>query len=321
MFKFRLPFLLSFTVLLASAVGTSNHATSTKLLHQFPNGTRVENIAVRSNGQLLLTFITRPELWTLNPFDASPAPSLIYKFLNATGTFGITEISPDIFAVSAGDFSSGIQFSIWTVNLRQRDPVIHKAVELPSGMFVNGVARLSSTSILGSDVLAGVVYRIDLAAGTTVVALNDETMKDMPGFAVNGIRIRDSFLYYVNLGKALFCRIPINSSTGTAIGPAQIIAEHVQGDDFALGRTGQTAYVANVVQNSLVRIAADGEAKVVAGGPEGSVFIGPTSAQLGRTLVDRHVVYVVSSGAVFNSATGNYESVEGGKVVSVKLGS
>jgi hypothetical protein len=68
-----------------------------------------------------------------------------------------------------------------------------------------------------------------------------------------------------------------------------------------------------------VKVAAGGSTEVVAGGPDGKVFVGPTSAQFGRTLVDRETLYVVSSGAVFNPDTGAYDDVEGGKIVAARV--
>jgi len=49
--------------------------------------------------------LTQPELHSIYPLDPSPKPSLVYRFPNSTGLFGITEIEPDIFAVVAGNLS------------------------------------------------------------------------------------------------------------------------------------------------------------------------------------------------------------------------
>jgi hypothetical protein len=51
--------LYAFCLVITSSNASSN--SSPRLIHQFPNGTRVENIAVRPNGRLLLTFITHPD--------------------------------------------------------------------------------------------------------------------------------------------------------------------------------------------------------------------------------------------------------------------
>ncbi|KAF2175375.1 hypothetical protein K469DRAFT_683979 [Zopfia rhizophila CBS 207.26] len=292
--------------------------------------TWIENIAVRSNGQLLLSVFTQPELRGINPLDPYPKPSLVYQFPNATGLLGTTEIEPDLFAVVTTNFSftTGVSVpgscTIWKVNLRNPTPEVRKAANIPAGGALNGIARLSRNVVLGSDTWAGVVHRIDLDTGNSAIVIHDETMKGpeaLPTFGINGIRIHGRYLYYDNIGKGLFCRIPIDLRTGAATGPVEIISDDVQGaDDFALSETAQTAYVANFLQNLLVRVTAQGKAKIIAGGPDGALFHGPTSAQFGRTPLDRNVVYVVSSGATFNpSASSGFDFVEGGKVVAVTV--
>jgi len=142
----------------------------------------------------------------------------------------------------------------------------------------------------------------------------------LPRFGVNGIRTHGRYLYYVSIGKGLFCRIPIDMRTGTSTGPVEVISDAVQGaDDFALSETAQTTYIANFLQNSLARVTANGEVEVIAGGPDGALFHGPTSAQMGRTSIDCKVVYVVSSGAIFSPSASSLNFVEGGKIVAVEV--
>lgn len=324
-----LPFLFFSILLVTSNAVISNHDSPTRLVYQFLNMTWIENVAVRSNGQLLLSMLTQPELRSINPLDPSPKPSLVYRFPNSTGLFGITEIEPDIFAVVAGslaltgDVFAPNSFALWKVNLRRHPPEVRKAANIPAGRALNGLARLSRNTVLGSDTWAGVVYHIDLDTGNSVIALQDETMKGpvaLPRFGVNGIKTHGRYLYYVNIGKGLFCRIPIDLRTGTSTGPVEIISDAVQGaDDFALSETAQTTYIANFLQNSLARVAADGKVEVIAGGPDGALFHGPTSAQLGRTSIDCKVVYVVSSGAIFSPSASSLNFVEGGKIVAVEV--
>lgn len=72
---------------------------------QFPNGTWAENIAVRSNGQLLVTILSSPELYEVDPFGLE-TPQLLQRFPNATGLLGIVELKEDVFAVVAGNYST-----------------------------------------------------------------------------------------------------------------------------------------------------------------------------------------------------------------------
>jgi hypothetical protein len=123
----------------------------------------------------------------------------------------------------------------------------------------------------------------------------------------------------MNIGKGLFCRVSVNPITGTATGAIQTISDEVRGgDDFALSKRASTAYVANVFEHELLEVKADGNVKAVVSGVDGTLT-GPTSAQFGRTTRDWDVLYVVDSGSVFNPMTGGFDSVEGGKVVAVRL--
>src|SRR5712664_3696486 len=49
-------------------------------LCEFPNVTWIENIAVRSNGQLLVKPFTSPELYQIDPFQQSPTPKIVAHF-------------------------------------------------------------------------------------------------------------------------------------------------------------------------------------------------------------------------------------------------
>jgi hypothetical protein len=71
---------------------------------QFPNNTWPENLAVRASGQLLVTLLSIPELYQVDPTGAQQA-QLIYHFPNATGLTGITEVEKDVFVVISGNFS------------------------------------------------------------------------------------------------------------------------------------------------------------------------------------------------------------------------
>jgi hypothetical protein len=271
--------------------------------------------------------LTAPELLSINPFDKNPVPSAVYQFPNATAAFGIAEVEPDVFAVATANLSVTFAFppnniALWVVDLRTETPKARKAVDLPQGAILNGLARLSSSKVLGSDIGAGLVYAIDIRTGETTIAIQDETMEappSLPGYGINGIRIHGGYLYYVNIGKGLFCRVPVHPITGTAVGPVAVISNAVGGpDDFALSKSGKKAYIANIFQHSLLKVTDGGKVEEIVRGSDGTL-VGPTSAQLGRTSRDRDVLYVVDSGSVFNPQTSGFDSVEGGKVVSVKL--
>lgn len=66
-----------------------------------------ENLAVRQNGDLLLTLLQpSAALYSIRaPLSESPEASII-SFDNANGLLGIAETSPDVFVVASGTFSA-----------------------------------------------------------------------------------------------------------------------------------------------------------------------------------------------------------------------
>src|SRR2546429_191408 len=88
-----------------SASSTSNRDTGNPVVRevwQFPNSTWIENLAVRPNGNLLVTILNTPELYQVDPLDPRE-PALIHKFPRALGLLGIAEVDHDVFAVIAGN--------------------------------------------------------------------------------------------------------------------------------------------------------------------------------------------------------------------------
>lgn len=107
-------------------------------IYRFPNGTWIENNAVRRNGNLLLTLLSTPEVWEVEPWTQSGnnTAQLVHHFEGAEDVDGITELSPDIYAVIASN-------SVWTIDLGD-DRTKIKPVLTPrlTAGFLNGMAAL-----------------------------------------------------------------------------------------------------------------------------------------------------------------------------------
>ena len=73
-------------------------------LFYFPDGKQAENMRVRSNGQLLVTLDTAPDLYQINPFH-SQTGGIFYRFEGYTSLFGIVEEMTDVFYVIASNVS------------------------------------------------------------------------------------------------------------------------------------------------------------------------------------------------------------------------
>jgi hypothetical protein len=84
--------------------GDTNQPLTVRNITQFPNTTFVENLAIRSNGQALVTLLSTPEIFLVDP-EKGGDPQLVHKFAGVTGLSGISEIEDDVFAVVAGNLS------------------------------------------------------------------------------------------------------------------------------------------------------------------------------------------------------------------------
>lgn len=223
-----------------------------KLIYEFPPTPpkTLENIAVRPNGQLVLTQTSAAQVYTLDPSASSPSPNLVYTFPNATGTAGITQVSSDVYAVVVGTYSTTTftgtpgSFSIWRLDLNGATPSAKKVTDVPQGQTLNGATTIPSSSslVLVADSVAGEVYRVDVNAGTYSVAQSDASMKPTSSGAlgINGLHVFASTLYFTNSAEGTVVKVPI-TTTGAANGAYTVIVHDQTGeiyDDFAIGSEG-----------------------------------------------------------------------------------
>ena len=68
---------LALLIQIAQCILSGNLATalySITLMFEFPNGTWLENLAVRPSGSIITTILTAPELYLLQPNPRNPKP-------------------------------------------------------------------------------------------------------------------------------------------------------------------------------------------------------------------------------------------------------
>ena len=292
---------------------------------EFPNETWVENIAVRSNGQLLVTILSSPELYQVNPFIPEK-PVLINQFPNASGLLGIAEIEQDIFAVVAGNWSTVTfettngSYSIWRVDLTRVPPISTKITDIPEASFLNGMTLVErgSNFLLISDSELGVVFRLDFLTGQYGIVLDNALMKRVPNqipLGINGIHTRGGFLYFTNTFQGLFARVSIHSD-GTASGPYELIAYTGAADDFTFDKSGN-AYITQDPGDALERVTPSGEVNVLVGSVNSTIVEGDTAAQFGRTPFDKSTLYITTNGGIAGHVAGT--DIVGGKVLAVNI--
>jgi hypothetical protein len=305
----------------------------THLVHQFPNRTWLENLAIRQNGQILLTALSSSELYQVDPIHADRPPALIYTIPGATSLLGIVEMQRDVFYVIAGNWSivtfsttSG-SYSVWKIDIRQSkvldDGSIYpparasKVTDIPEGVLLDGMAvlnKLKGLVVIG-DSDTGVVYTLDVETGVYSKTIEDATTD--PGgpthLGINGMKIRGQYLYYTTTGQQIFSRIPINTTSGTPAGPAEILATHLFGDDFSFDAAGN-AYIGQSVNDTVAKVTPEGTVTIIVGSLNSSEIAGTTATAIGKTASGHEVLYITTSGGFATPVP-----VEGGKLVAVYI--
>ena len=203
--------------------------------------------------------------------------------------------------------------------MRTACPTASKVTDIPAAQFLNGMTVLDTNgTILVADSGAGAVYRVDTNTGAHALVLADPLMQPAAGapyqLGINGIRIRDGYLYFTSSTQGLFVRIPIHAD-GSAAGAAEVVASPGSVDDFTFGRGGD-AYIATNVGNTLLEVTPVGDATVLAGNINSSALAGATSAHLGRTAADSSILYITTDGR-FTDAAGN-QTLLPGRVVAIR---
>ena len=306
----------------------------TQVIYEFQNLTWIENLAIRSNGDLLLTILSAPELYSLTPAPSS-TPSLLHTFPNAVGLVGIVETHPNTFILVTGNFSlTGSYTDSWTAwkvhfNSLTRDerPEITKVADLPGAGLLNGVEVLpgNPNEVLIADSSLGKVWKLNVRSGDfgTVIEvpeMGSPANGTQSAVGINGLHIRDQYLYWTNSDAGAFYRIQIDSAGFSMLeAKAEIVFLSVGfEDDFILDGRG-TAWITTGPQNTVLGIGGATAGKGLLDVSIGSIYSetveGSTACKFGRGAADRETLYVVTNGGLEKAINGTV--ITGGKVVAV----
>ena len=318
----------------------SSMSNPTQTVLELEKNTWLENLAVRSNGQLMLTREDVPELYLFDPSQPNSTAALIQNFAGYTSLAGIAEYGTDKFAVIAGNAShatGGVlgTWSVWGVDMRGVTtngtstlnvlPVVHKIADVPQAGYLNGMSELTDNAVLACDYYKGNVLRIDTSSSDVTVVAKDPLMAAVTvaaaGLAgINGIHKRGAELYFTNLGQDILAKVSIDPLTGQQLGNASIISRALNSstlyDDFTFDERGNfflTTAGANVIE----RVFPDGRGEVIAGSLNSTAIAQPTAAQFGRGENDKDILYVTTAGGIAAPVDGDI--VIGAQVVAVDL--
>ncbi|KAK3358476.1 hypothetical protein B0T24DRAFT_586667 [Lasiosphaeria ovina] len=248
----------------------------------------IENIAVRSNGQVLATNMNSANLYTIDPVAKTSSTAI--SVTGASGLSGIGEYAPDVFAVIGGKGIYKVDFSSGT----PKSSLIKTITEANN---LNGLAVFDNSTVLVADAGKGSVYRFSVVTGEYSVVLTDATMAPSGGipFGIDGIKYKDGTVWYTNIFKNSFHKVAVDEVTAKAKGAFTTLWTNLMGDDLCFGPNGKI-YVATNSRNSLVEV--DPTAAKPAPVSVGSVT-GSTSCAFGRTEKDKNVAYVGAGAGVF----------------------
>lgn len=290
-------------------------------IYQFPqNGSFVDDIAIRQNGNLLVSRIDVPQVWTVDPNTKNA--SLVHDFSHdnttLTSCFGMVEIDKDVFAVVAGALdvrafsSTPGSFGLWKMDFSKgENATVSKLLALPEAKALSAATKHDNL-ILIADSPEGAIWRVNLETNEYKMVISDDSMlpvKGGPPMGVNGIKVQDDYLYYASTTQEEFRRVRINEKAEAA-GDFELITNGTALDNFDLDAEG-AAYMATNMENSIVKISPDGKIDTVAGGAKSKDLVGPTSCLLhGKSL------YAGTNGG-FLAPAGSFK--EPGKVVVIDL--
>ena len=275
---------LSLFLSLASAGPLDRRQSATQVVRL----TSIENVAVRSNGQILATNMNSANLYAVDPVAKTSSTAVVVS--GASGLSGIAEYAPDLFAVIGGK-------AIYRVDFTVTPPTSTLIKTIAEANNLNGLSAFDNSTVLVADAGKGVVFRFNVLTGEYAQVLQDAaTMAPSGGipFGIDGIRYRDGTLWYTNIFKNSFHRVSVGAD-GRATGAYATLWTNLMGDDLCFGPNGKI-YLATNGRNSLVEVdpaAARPAATSIA------TVQGSTSCHFGRTERDANVAYVGAGQGVF----------------------
>ncbi|KAI1129958.1 hypothetical protein F5Y10DRAFT_290389 [Nemania abortiva] len=313
----------------ATVLSTARHLLPAKTIFQFnQTGTWLENIAVRPNGDLLVTMLSpTASLYTLkSPYSSTRTFSLLHTFDNVTGLLGITETSPDTFAILSITFSETMapvpgSSAIWGVSFDHDKLRTRKIASIPDIIVPNGITSIpGSSTVFVTDSTGGTITRCDTQTRACEVILNNPETAPSPGSSeptgANGIHYRCGYLYWSNSNLVSIFRIRL-SEDGYPDSYAKIETvgkvNAVFIDDFAESDDGRL-WIAAGENNTVIALQNDGFSEVVAGSLMEPTVAGCTSAAFGRTAHDLKMLYVTTNGGASAPVNGVTEPA---KIVAV----
>lgn len=321
----RFLLLSAFTALsFIAAVACNGVALTVTALHTFEYPSWLENLAIRSNGEVLATRMDIPILYQVNHLTGAAVQVATWDPTQYAGALGISETTEDVFYVILAALfdqetfvkTSGVNtifkvdmnsFALDSAGQIETNATVSLLTEIPGADFLNGMATLNDSHIYVSDAYSGIIYLVDTCTGVYRVAVNDTLAKfsvdgepAATNLGSNGVKVRDGYLYWTNTNRGFLARIPVGKN-GLPTGSSAIVATNVpKPDDFQF-RSDGTVFITQNQQDTLseatgVEAGKSVTAVVIAGSNTSTILAGVTSPKFGRTSNDSNRLYLSTSG-------------------------
>lgn len=305
----------------------------------FPEQFFLENLAVRHDNSLLISVVTRKELYYLPPItaDVTAKPALLHIFEEMVA--GIAEPAPGIFLVMTTNAYTTHTNHLFRLDLRGWSPGAPVTPEpiltLPKEVLsLNGCCALSRTVVLAADSFGGAIWRFDLDEEARHAAaklwLKHDSMAQVdaglpppPQPGVNGVRYSAALghLYYTTTGQKLFMRVAVDPVTLAPTGEPEELGRGGMYDDFCLDEARGFAFVTLHRENRLDRLPLAPGAEAMpplVGRPFDERLIGPSSAAWSRLPGEEgRVVLVTTDGGT--TAPPQETAIVNAKVVRIEI--
>ena len=296
-----------------------------QVLHRFPAGTWLENLAIRRNGKIVTTTLfPSGKIFQVDNHGIEPV-KLVHSFGDSTACTGITHLGGDVFYAIAGISNSSTRSAVqgsWSVykvdvsyqrlqTIKPKPAEVSLVANFPGSIVLNGITVLNKYKkwFLVGDSSAGVVYRLEADTGKVFKVLEDPLMKPNSRTGINGIKIETGQLYFTNTDKKILARIPIEAD-GTSKGSATAVTQIDNPNDFPDDFTFDVAHHAIIAEGGIDRLGRviGSTVDALAGGPSSgtkSELFGPTAVQFGIK-ADRTKAYISTNGGSAQYLTGNF---------------
>jgi sugar lactone lactonase YvrE len=258
--------------------------------HEYPEG-----VAIDASGNVYVSLSSIGEIRRI----ATDGTQTTLGQIHVAGgyTLGIA-LGPDRTIYIAVPATPAKDLGLWAI---ASDGTMTRLSALDPKGFPNDVVVDAEGNAFVSDSSLGAIWRVTSDGGTSIWIQHPLLEGDRTafGFGANGLELRDGALFVNNTSKGSIVRIPIRRN-GTAGRPMVFFQDPalVGADGLAFDSVGNAYITTDGLQNTLVRVSAEGTVQILASAEDGLDY--PASVAFG-TGVDTSTLFIANVGVAFGT--------------------